>query len=157
MISIVFIFMGVATSLAVFAILAKTCGGEPKRADKWERGEIIKELLALSERENSISEIASPPARSPRLASTSATRNDTLRKCTYREHNSKRRYSPMSPNPPIPLRPNLTDAEIEEQIRQRAYELYQGRGGVDGNATDDWLQAKEEVLSYKAKAATTSS
>jgi hypothetical protein len=63
----------------------------------------------------------------------------------------------MSPNPPSPLRPNLTDAEIEEQIRQRAYELYQGRGGVDGNATDDWLQARKEVLNHKAKAATTSS
>ena len=63
----------------------------------------------------------------------------------------------MSPNAPIALRPNLTDAEIEEQIRQRAYELYQGRGGADGNATDDWLQAKKEVLSYKAKGATTSS
>jgi hypothetical protein len=49
------------------------------------------------------------------------------------------------------------DAEIEEQIRQRAYELYLERGGVDGNATDDWLQAKEEVLSSKGKAATTSS
>jgi len=63
----------------------------------------------------------------------------------------------MSPNAPIALRPNLTDAEIEEQIRQRAYELYQGRGEVDGNETDDSLKAKEEVLSYKAKAATTSS
>jgi hypothetical protein len=63
----------------------------------------------------------------------------------------------MSPSRPIPLRPNLTDAEIEEQIRQRAYELYLGRSGADGNATDDWLQAKEEMLSYKAKAAKTSS
>jgi len=63
----------------------------------------------------------------------------------------------MNPNSPIPLRPNLMDAEIEEQIRQRAYELYLERGGVDGNATDDWLQAKEEVLSSKGKAATTSS
>ena len=63
----------------------------------------------------------------------------------------------MNPNSPIPLRPNLMDAEIEEQIRQRAYELYLERGGVDGNATDDWLQAKQEVLSSKGKAATTSS
>ena len=157
MISTLFIFMGVVTALAAFAILAKTCAGEPKRAEKSEKGEIIKQLLALSERENSISEIASPPARSPRLASTSATGNDTLRKCTYREHNSKRSYSLMSPNPPIPLRPNLTDAEIEEQIRQRAYDLYQACGGVGGNATGDWQQAKEEVLSRKAKSATTSS
>ena len=135
MVSIVFIFMGVVTALAVFAILAKTCASEPKR-ERLERGEIIKQLLALSERKNSISAVASPPARSLRLASTSATRNDTLRTFTDREHD---------------------DAEIEEQIRQRAYELYQERGGVDGNAADDWRQAKEEVLSYKAKAATTSS
>ena len=154
---IVFIFIGAVTALAVFAVLAKTCAGEPKRAEKWEKGEIIKQLLALSERENSISAIASPPARSLRLASTSATRSDALPKSTYQEHNSKRKYSPMSPNPPIPLTPNLMDAEIEEQIRQRAYELYQARDGVGGNATDDWQQAREEVLSHKAKAATTSS
>jgi hypothetical protein len=158
MISIVFIFIiGVVTALAAFAILAKTYADEPQRAEKSEKGEIIKQLLALSERENSVSAIASPRPRSLRLAPASTTRYDTLRKGTYREHNSKRRYSPLNPNPPIPLRPNLTDAEIEEQIRQRAYELYQGRGGVSGNATDDWLQAKEEVLSYKAKAATSSS
>jgi len=157
MISIVFVFMGVVTAVAVFAILAKTCAGEPKRAEKWEKGEIIKQLLALSEGEKSVSVIASPPPGSLRLASASATRNDTLRKGTYREHNSKRTYSPMNPNPPIPLRPNLTEVEIEERIRRRAYELYQGRGGADGNATDDWLQAKKEVLSYKAKGATTSS
>ena len=157
MISFVFIFMGVVTGLAVLAILVKACAGEPKRAEKWEKGEIIKQLVALSERENSTSAIASPPARSLRLAPTSATHSDTLRKCTYQEPNSKLRSSPLNPNSPIPLRPNLMDAEIDEQIRQRAYELYQERGGVDGNATDDWLQAKEEVLSSKGKAVTTSS
>jgi hypothetical protein len=157
MISVLFIFMGVVTALAVFAILAKTCAGEPKRAEKSEKAEIIKQLLALSQRENIVSAIDSSPSRSFRLAPASAARNDTLRKGTYRERNSQRRYSPTSPNPPIPLRPNLTEAEIEEQIRQRAYELYQGRGGVDGNATDDWLQARKEVLNHKAKAATTSS
>ena len=64
----------------------------------------------------------------------------------------------MNPKVPIPRRPNLTDAEIEELVRQRAYELYEGRGRADGNAVDDWLQAKEEVLGFReAKAATTSS
>jgi hypothetical protein len=63
----------------------------------------------------------------------------------------------MNPNPAISLGSNQTDAEIEEQIRERAYELYQRRGGEDRNATDDWLRAEEEVLSYKAKAGTTSS
>jgi hypothetical protein len=136
----------------------KTCAGKPKKAEKWEKGEIIKQLVALSERENSTSAIASPPARSLQLAPTSATRSDTLlRKRKYREHNSKLMWSALSPNSPISLRPNQMDAEIEERIRKRAYELYQERGGVDGDAADDWLQAKEEVLSSKAKAATTSS
>src|ERR1017187_2508346 len=112
MIGIVFILMGVVTVLAVFAIRAKTCAVESKRAEKMEKGEIIKQLLALAERENGISPIASPAARTLRLASTSATRSDTLRNGTNREHNSKRRYSSMSPTRPIPLRPNLNDAEI---------------------------------------------
>jgi len=151
--------MGVVTALAVaaVAILAKAYSGEPKRAEKWEKGEIIKQLVALSERENNTSRIASPPARRLPLVPTSATRSDTLRKCTYRKPNSKLSCSPMNPKSHIPLRPNLTDAEIEERIRQRAYELCQERGGVDGDQTDDWLRAKEEVLSSKGKGATTSS
>ena len=139
MISILFI--GVVTALAVFAILAKTYPREPKKAGKWERGEIIKQLLALSETENSISAIASRPATS----------------LCPREYNSKRRYSPLSPRFPISLRPNQPDGEIEEKIRRRAYELYQRRGGMDGNPTDDWLKAKQEVLSHKARAGKTSS
>jgi Protein of unknown function (DUF2934) len=80
-----------------------------------------------------------------------------LRKGRSRERNSKRRYSPVCSKPPVSLRPNRPDADIEEKTRQRAYELYQERGGVDGNPTDDWLQAKQEVLSHKARAGTTSS
>src|SRR5207247_10695941 len=67
---------------------------------------------------------------------------------------SKRRHSPISSKPLVSLRPNRRDAEIEERTRQRAYELYQERGGVDGNPTDDWLQAKQEVLRHKARAGT---
>jgi len=37
-------------------------------------------------------------------------------------------------------------AELEEQIRRRAYELYEHRGRVDGHALDDSLQAEAEVL-----------
>jgi hypothetical protein len=154
MVSIVFI--GAVTALAVFAILAKTRAGEPRRAEKREKGEIIKQLLALSERENCASAIASLPARKLRRTSTPTARSDTF-ECTGRGHNSKPRCSTMNPPPTISLGSIQTLAEIEEQVRQRAYELYQRRGGEDRNATDDWLQAEEEVLSYKAKAGTTSS
>ena len=39
--------------------------------------------------------------------------------------------------------------EIEEQIRYRAYELYEQRGQADGNALDDWLRAEAEVVGSK--------
>jgi hypothetical protein len=131
------VFIGVVTALAVFTIWAKICAGKPRRAEKWEKGEIIKQLLALSEGEN----------RSPCSVSTSATCSNTSRKDA----------SGSSSQPPISPRPNQADGHIEEKIRQRAYELYQERGGVNGNPTDDWLQAKQEVLSRKARAGSESS
>ena len=33
----------------------------------------------------------------------------------------------------------------EEQIRQRAHEIFAARGGADGMALDDWLQAEQEL------------
>jgi len=37
-------------------------------------------------------------------------------------------------------------SDIENRIRDRAYQLYEQRGSVDGFALDDWLQADAEVL-----------
>jgi len=34
---------------------------------------------------------------------------------------------------------------IEEQIRERAYQLYELRGREDGHDLDDWLRAETEV------------
>ena len=33
----------------------------------------------------------------------------------------------------------------EENVRARAYELYEVRGKIDGHAEEDWLQAESEV------------
>jgi hypothetical protein len=41
----------------------------------------------------------------------------------------------------------------EQQIRQRAYELYEQRGRTDGHALDDWLQAERRIKGRQAKAA----
>ena len=45
-------------------------------------------------------------------------------------------------------RSNKTAAskDIENRIRDRAYQLYEQRGRVDGFALDDWFQAEAEVL-----------
>jgi hypothetical protein len=39
-----------------------------------------------------------------------------------------------------------TPIDLEAQIRQRAYELYEERGRAPGRETDDWFQAEREVL-----------
>lgn len=38
----------------------------------------------------------------------------------------------------------LTD--VEDAIRQRAYELYEQRGPGSGTAEDDWLKAEAEIV-----------
>jgi hypothetical protein len=35
--------------------------------------------------------------------------------------------------------------ELEEQIRGRAYQLYEQRGRIEGHDVDDWLQAIAEL------------
>jgi len=45
-----------------------------------------------------------------------------------------------------------TTSGLQEQIRCRAYELYEQRGRDDGHELDDWLQAKSEVTQQKAAA-----
>ena len=37
-------------------------------------------------------------------------------------------------------------SDIENHIRDRAYQLYEQRGSIDGFALDDWFQAEAEVL-----------
>jgi len=46
--------------------------------------------------------------------------------------------------------------ELEHQIRQRAYEIYEEGGRQDGQELDNWLRAKEEITEKKARAASAS-
>jgi len=72
------------------------------------------------------------------------------------------RYSPMKPNPlalasksnpsTLALKSDepTVPIPIEQQIQQRAYELYEERGRTDGHDVDHWLQAESEVTQHKA-------
>jgi DUF2934 family protein len=42
--------------------------------------------------------------------------------------------------------------ELHEQVRLRAYELYEARGREDGHEVGDWLQAEWEVAMQQSKA-----
>lgn len=49
-------------------------------------------------------------------------------------------------SPSHPDAGKLSFSELEERIRNRAYQHYEYRKYEDGHALDDWLQAKAEVL-----------
>jgi len=40
----------------------------------------------------------------------------------------------------------------QEQIRRRAFEIYELRGREDGHDLEDWLQAESEIGQRRAKA-----
>ncbi len=43
-------------------------------------------------------------------------------------------------------RPSMVPFSLEQEIRRRAYELYEQRGPSSGTETDDWLVAEREIL-----------
>ena len=46
-----------------------------------------------------------------------------------------------------------TVSELNEAIRNRAYELYEFRGREDGHDLDDWLQAEMELTGRRTATA----
>jgi hypothetical protein len=66
------------------------------------------------------------------------------------------RYFPMKPKPST-LAPKSDEPTIlipiEQQIQQRAYELYDQRGRTDGQDLEDWLQAEREIKGTQTNAA----
>jgi HSP20 family molecular chaperone IbpA len=51
--------------------------------------------------------------------------------------------------PAIRIDRSLSEAfsRLEEQIRERAYHIFQGRGGFPGDPVADWLDAQRELVS----------
>jgi hypothetical protein len=41
---------------------------------------------------------------------------------------------------------NVVPINLEDEIRRRAYELFQERGGIPGSEHEDWMRAEHEVL-----------
>jgi len=59
----------------------------------------------------------------------------------------------MAQDPSKPT-PNVeADPKCEEEIRRRAYVLYEQRGREDGHDIDDWLRAEAELTAQPMKAA----
>jgi hypothetical protein len=49
--------------------------------------------------------------------------------------------------PASEVRRNIVPINLEEEIRRRAYEIYQERGAVPGDEHEDWIRAEREILS----------
>ena len=46
----------------------------------------------------------------------------------------------------------IDDAQpVQEQVRRRAYQLYEERGGEDGHDVEDWQRAEEEITGKKSR------
>ena len=41
--------------------------------------------------------------------------------------------------------------DLEARVRQRAYEIFEERGGLHGYAEEDWLRAEAEILGHREK------
>lgn len=46
---------------------------------------------------------------------------------------------------PSTFRRTAVEDNLEEQIRTRAYELYEARGRQEGHDLEDWLEAEAEI------------
>jgi len=54
---------------------------------------------------------------------------------------------PPSAETAVEEREGLIDSTREQEIRDRAYEIYLQRGGQPGYELEDWLQAERELTS----------
>jgi hypothetical protein len=62
--------------------------------------------------------------------------------------------SPPPPKPGAARAGEELATEREQAVRRVAYELYQARGGLDGHALEDWLQAEALVAGERERSAT---
>ena len=62
--------------------------------------------------------------------------------------NTTRKQVATMPTPkPFELKKNTSTANLDEEIRIRAYQLYEERGYTPGHEAEDWLVAEREILS----------
>jgi len=53
---------------------------------------------------------------------------------------------------PTPNQKTKLSGELQENIRRRAYELYEQHGRNDGHDVDDWLEAESELSQQRPSA-----
>ena len=59
------------------------------------------------------------------------------------------RSDSLQPPAKRPMPVSTASGNLEEEIRRRAFELYELRSGNNGSAEEDWIRAEREVLSRR--------
>ena len=76
----------------------------------------------------------------------------TTQKPMKKQHDKRRLRPAEQPAfAPMPATPT-NDLVAEEQIRERAHQIFLARGGGPGNELDDWLRAEQEIKCERATA-----
>ena len=60
--------------------------------------------------------------------------------------------NPQMATLPTETRATESPVDIQEQVRRRAFDLYEQRGREDGHDLDDWLLAESELVQKRTKA-----
>ena len=67
-------------------------------------------------------------------------------KTTGNGSTSRKQVATMPAPKPFELNRNTSTVDLEEEIRVRAYQLYEERGYTPGHENEDWLVAEREIL-----------
>lgn len=77
-----------------------------------------------------------PRAKSPRNGNITPKNGDA----------APQKVTPITQGTMVETKKNSSPADLQDQIRRRAYELYEQRGYIAGYEHEDWLAAEREVL-----------
>ncbi len=59
---------------------------------------------------------------------------------------SRKQVATMPAPQPFEVKRNTSTVDLEDEIRVRAYQLYEERGYTPGHEDEDWLVAEREIL-----------
>lgn len=65
---------------------------------------------------------------------------------TPRNGNTAKNVTPINKKVTKQAKSDSVASSLDEEIRRRAYEIYEQRGNTPGSEREDWLVAEREVL-----------
>jgi hypothetical protein len=95
---------------------------------------------------NPVSGQAGPAEVQPEVKAAAEPRKFELHKNEAFKNDGLKNEAPKAEAAKADGRNNVVPINVEEEIRRRAYELFQQRGMKSGSEAEDWLAAEHEVM-----------